>query len=209
MQQVRRVDRAWECTVNLPETWLALLPDASDGVIDEQVDARAYDEALASTLKDKLRMLREDLDERRALYGALTWQPDEIDGVYSANMLMFAAPRSAPGLPVAAEIRTLADALPKQRAGDVTPPAVSEVDLPAGPAVRVRVLAETSPDDDGATMVLDCVQFWLPLTEHDETLIFSFSTPNLALGDQLAEVFDRIATAIEVDEAVEAPRTSV
>ncbi len=195
------MDSTWECTLRLPETWVAVMPDMTDADLDEQVDARRLDAPLAATLKDKLRMLREDLDHRSALYGALTWQPDEVDGVFSANVLVFAAPRSAAGLPVDPEIRTLADRLPTERSGDVTPPDVAEVELPAGPAVRVRVLTETSPDDDGATMVLDCVQYWLPLADHAENVIFSFSTPNLALGDQFAEMFDRIAQTIEIGVA--------
>ncbi len=204
------MDSAWECTVKLPQTWLAITPETTDAGIDEQVSAAPdVDAQLSSTLQEKLRMLRDDLNERRGLYGGLVWHPDEVDGVFSANVMAFAAPRSAPGLPVDAEIRTLAHALPKERAGDVVPPVVDEVALPAGPAVRVRVMAETSPDEDGATMVLDCVQYWLPLSEHDQNLIFSFSTPNLALGDDLAEIFEQIAQTIEVDEAAQPSGTSV
>lgn len=195
----------WECRIKLPDDWFALGPGVDEDALRQQVEGHDLEPDVAVVLLDKLKVFKEDVEERDAIYGALMWKPHDVDGVYSANLLVFAAPRSHRGLPLEAEVEGLASSLREQRAGDVVEPTVETVEIPAGLAVRARVLTETSPDVDDATIVLDSTQYWVPLKEHDRNLIFSFSTPNLTSGDDLADLFDGIARTIEIDEAISAP----
>ena len=73
---------------------------------------------------------------------------------------------------------------------DVRPRQAAAVELPAGPAVRVRCLRRSGPDDD---LLVDVVEHWVPVPGQQDLLLLRGSTPCLDLGDELAAVFDRIA----------------
>jgi hypothetical protein len=77
---------------------------------------------------------------------------------------------------------------------DVRPREAAPVKLPAGPAVRVRCLRRSGPDDD---LLVDVVEHWVPVPGHRDVVLLRGSTPCLDLGDELATVFDRVAGTLE------------
>ncbi|MBW3650402.1 MAG: hypothetical protein KY458_07535 [Actinobacteria bacterium] len=96
---------------------------------------------------------------------------------------------------IEAEIASLEAALSVKREGDATQPEVSVVQLPAGPAVRVRKLMETEPEKR-RSRVIDMVLYWVPVPERPVCLLLSFTTPVLVLADILAEIADDIAQSL-------------
>jgi hypothetical protein len=73
-----------------------------------------------------------------------------------------------------------------------------EVELPAGPAARVRWLQATELNDAGQAVVMLVVQYFVTLHEGRGGLVLSFSSPAVALAEKLATLFDRIARSVEI-----------
>lgn len=119
----------------------------------------------------------------------------EADGLpVEAILLAFGSEREHPD-DVDAEIRSLESALAVMREGDTDERHVSVVELPAGPAVRVRVLAEDSPGER-RSLLIDGVSYWVPVPGEPDILLLSVSTPVLVLADTLADIADDIAQAL-------------
>src|SRR5262249_21258379 len=79
-------------------------------------------------------------------------------------------------------VATLTEQLSAERAGDIGPRAVQAVELPAGPAVRVRVIADGGADPAGRQVVSDAVQYWLPLPDRGLAVVAASSTAALDEG---------------------------
>lgn len=93
----------------------------------------------------------------------------------------------------------LADRLAAARETDLSPHAVEPVQLPAGPALRLRVYATGGPTEDHGAVVVDTVQYWLPLTGTGRILIIAAATSRIDDGDDLASLIDALADGLVVD----------
>jgi hypothetical protein len=95
------------------------------------------------------------------------------------------------------DLTELADDLGRPRPNDAGARRAEVVALPAGRAVRVQFLSET-PLDVGRGLILELVQFWLPVPGTGTRLVLSCSTPLVAVAEHITPVFDDIAGTIEV-----------
>ncbi|RBY76937.1 hypothetical protein DQ239_12160 [Blastococcus sp. TF02-09] len=92
---------------------------------------------------------------------------------------------------------------------------VTDVLLPAGPALRARWRQESEQEDQPATT---CLDLHVPVPQHPRALVLQFRTPMEPLADALVEVFDAVATTLrwsstgsageapDSDDAVTIPR---
>ena len=69
------------------------------------------------------------------------------------------------------------------------------VDLPAGPAVRVRRRQRTAAG--GADVEVESVQWFVLHPAGSSLAVLSFSTPNVGLAEPFGEVFDAIAWSMQ------------
>jgi hypothetical protein len=84
-----------------------------------------------------------------------------------------------------------------QPAGDdVSNRSAERVDLPAGPAVRLRVLAPGGAEPGGRELVCDLIQYWIVLPTAPATVIVSCSSSRLEDGDRNAALVDQLAGAL-------------
>ena len=68
-------------------------------------------------------------------------------------------------------------------------------ELSAGPAVRVKSRGE-APAPGGAIVPVLNIQYLVPAPDLDRIAVMQFSTPNLALAEPFAELFDAIAGSL-------------
>lgn len=71
--------------------------------------------------------------------------------------------------------------------------AVSRVELPNGPAVRLRASQTLPGHQDGEHRVVETVQFFVPTPSEDLFAVLSFSTSTLEVVEELVLFFDAIA----------------
>ena len=139
----------------------------------------------------------EDAEERGAMSCAVLWETSPY-GPLIANLTILLVEPSAPT--VRAEVDALEEALSAVSDTDLGSRTVATVDLPVGPAVRVRYLREA--DEGGAPrVVFDVTQFWIPLLgrkTHPITLVVNAATPSLHAGDRVAEAARRTAESVSL-----------
>jgi hypothetical protein len=86
---------------------------------------------------------------------------------------------------------------------DVSPRTVELVELPAGPAARLRLLGPGGRDAGGRDVICDIVQYWLPVWlpggPAAATVLVSCSTSDVTAGDQTAELVDLLVTRLAAD----------
>jgi hypothetical protein len=112
---------------------------------------------------------------------------------------LLAIPQRGSELGVEAALEELRGGLAGPRDGDITPRLLTLVGLPAGPAVRLRVVGDLV-GADGEPRAVDSVQFWIPVggaAGHD-VLILAAGTPTLAAADAFAAAVDRIAETLRI-----------
>jgi hypothetical protein len=139
--------------------------------------------------------LGEDAEERGAMSCAVLWEPSPY-GPTVANLTVLVCEPTATSTP--AELDAIVNMLSASDDTDVGPKTVDTVDLPAGPAVRIRYLREA--DEEGAPrVVFDVTQFWIPLLDRKDqpiTLLVNAVTPSLYAGDRVAEVAKLTAESV-------------
>jgi hypothetical protein len=84
-------------------------------------------------------------------------------------------------------------------AGMAGQPAVSMVDLPGGPAVRVERLHEWAGSPDGRHPVSLLVQYVIEAPGSEQALALTFSTPALGLAEQLRPLFQAMARTVRFE----------
>ncbi len=87
-------------------------------------------------------------------------------------------------------MRTVAEAVERGEDGGE----VGVIDLPAGPAVRLR--KRQAADALGDAHETDVVQFFVPIPGRLNLLVMTFSTPTVELADALGELFDAMAASL-------------
>jgi hypothetical protein len=79
---------------------------------------------------------------------------------------------------------------------DVSNRTAERVDLPAGPAVRLRVLAPGGTEPDGRELVCELIQYWIVLPTAPATVLLTCSSSRLEDGDRNAALLDELAVAL-------------
>lgn len=191
----------WGYELSTPEVFVHLDPEVEGSelrsVATRLVDQRAAVDPLIARrrrawVKYVVR-LWEDARSQHALDAyAMVYDAEGLPA--EAVLLVLGSEREHPD-DLDAEIRSLETALAVMHEGEVRDPDVSVVDLPDGPAVRVRVLAENSPGKR-RSLLIDGVSYWVPVPGQPDILLLSFSTPVLVLADVLAEIADDIARSL-------------
>lgn len=180
----------------LPPAWfeLDLEPSRRRASIDQMVAERTGS-ADRTAFTDDLALLLErhaaEAYERGAVRASMFSQ--ELGGEHVAAALMvLVVPGQGDTDGPADDGRTLAWGL----AGALRQEGATEVRrLPAGPAVRVRRrLLSAIPG--GKEVPVESVQYFVPFPDGDHLVLLNFSTPNLALADAFAEVFDAMAETL-------------
>jgi hypothetical protein len=188
--------------VEVPESWYQWDPDDEAAFTARQVDERiARQPELRPARQALLDLLMEcwrDAASQGAVAAAALWEPAPLAAV-TATLLVMEAPRAAPG-DDRGEIADLLDSLSGDSPFDVQPAELGTVDLPAGPAVRLRRLARTDAANSGEPdIIVDMVQHWIPVPGRTEIIVLAGSTPCLAVADDLARTFDAIAAMVALN----------
>lgn len=198
----------WDATLSVPDNWYLHDPDpataASTAAAD--VDARIRERPDLARHRhqiiEALRSFGQEAVAKGALIAATYWEPQET-GAVAANLMLLAARREAFD-DLGAELGALQRGLARPGRADVGPRDVEQVDLPAGPAVRLQLLATTDESEKGlAAVVLAAVQYWVPVPGHPDMVVLSGTTSRLDGADELGEIFDSIARTLrfaEVDD---------
>ena len=193
----------WDFTIEIPEGWYIRDPDRStrEQGINEFTDAAiAADPDRAdqrAEMIDRFLTFAADADDRSAIIAAMLWEPsDEVP--IAADVRIHEAERDAPD-DLDQELARLVQQLSQVERGDLGPREAQIVDLPVGPAVRLRLLTQTDPDRDGSTVALDVVQHWVPVPEQPDLVVISGSTPNLVAADDIVAMFDQIASTMRFE----------
>ncbi|MDP8993091.1 MAG: hypothetical protein M3N31_08600, partial [Actinomycetota bacterium] len=159
------VGDGWDFAIRFPEGWivrepdLALRPEATAQAVDVEI---ADNPAMAPFRDHMIRELlafADEADSQSAIIAARLWQMAG-DVTVLADLMVFEGIREAPDS-AENELVALVRTLSRPKPGVIGEPDVQVVELPAVRAVRVRTLAETEPDEDGSTLVLDTVQYWV------------------------------------------------
>ena len=83
-----------------------------------------------------------------------------------------------------------------------TGPAIRErVELPAGPAIRLRGIYAESPDQEGSGMLVERVMHAVRPPQISDLLLLSTTWAMVALGDELAARADELAQTLSVEPA--------
>lgn len=195
--------QTWGLSLPLGEAWfdLPLDDEATQASYEARVDARiAREPDLAGSRDSLVKMIAHfarDARMRGAVGGALYWKRHDLDVVSVATLYTTVCPRSDG--PVSDEIERLRSQLDERYATDRFEPAVDVCDLPAGQALRVRVISDTEQDENEQWVaLLETVQYWIPVPGWPACLLLNFSTPNLAGAEPLVTEFDQIARRLDL-----------
>lgn len=197
--------KPWRANLPLGPAWFKLpLGDKIDPeALAAQVDARiSRDPRLSGKRQELIDMLAHfarDATDREVMAAAVFWVPDELDGVLVATLYTTACERTASG-PVDRWLDRLRSRLAALHAGQLSEPAMELRDLPAGKALRAQVMtgadvtSEPGQPRNGHSreVVLDNIQYWIPVPDRPLALLLTLATPNLAAAEVIAKEFDRI-----------------
>ncbi len=192
---------AWDFSLNIPDGWYVRDPElatrraSTERDVDRQI---ADDPALAPYREDLVEILLGfwlEADQKSAIIAATVWQIVEHT-IVVANLAVLDGERQSPDS-VESELAALERNLSRPEENDVGDRDVRLVALPAGRAARLRWLTGTEPDDDGSTLVLDGVSYWVPVPGRAAMVVLNGSTPCLPFADELAAAFDSIADTLE------------
>jgi hypothetical protein len=181
---------------------LALEPAGRPATIAAQWDElRAAEPGLdrpeiADAFAHTLRTLATHYARRGSELAAVGWQPATGRPPDSVLDVKLVEPLGAVSARDEAEALTGLLMVPAQ--DDIGPRTVELVELPAGPAARLRLLSPGGRDGSGRDVVCDIVQYWLPAPAVAATVLVSCSTSDLVAGDRVAEIVDILVTELSV-----------
>jgi hypothetical protein len=113
----------------------------------------------------------------------------------SASLLVSSVPLASPA--------ELADLAERRRAEGRE---VTQLVLPAGPALRTRWRVRTEPDPQaGPQPATTCLDLHVPVPSAPRVLLLQFRTPLEPLADVLVELFDAVAATLRWSGAGDAP----
>jgi hypothetical protein len=172
--------------LTLPEGWWAIGLDPARAEADVAAlvehQWRGVDDAPHLKAEARASLLRQAQDAADAGGLQLFLSAGTLGGIpLSASLLVSAVPLASPD-----ELSDLAQQ-GRARARDVT-----QVDLPAGPALRT-LWRQPPGDDDPSGLFTTCLDLHLAVPGAPRVLVLQFRTPMEPLADVLVEVFDAIA----------------
>lgn len=189
---------SWDFSLEIPEDWYVHDPDPTTRRattarhVEERLRGHPGLPAVADNLMSVLADFAIEADDKGALAAATLWVAGDLAPV-SANLMVLVAARSVARPDD--EIASLVSALSCADVGEIGEREVAAVQLPAGPAVRLRLLTPAEAGPGEASVVLCAVQHWIPVPGHPHSAVVSASTPCLGCGEELVAVFDRIAAS--------------
>lgn len=188
----------WDFSVHVPEGWYRwdCYPERRAELDAAQVDARiAVRPELARHREQILEVLADfgaHADRSFAYAAATRWEPGE-DVPEVAHFMVAGGERRHPDSNEK-ELAHLLEVLSRTGGNDVTARTVEETALPAGAAMRVRGLMKAPGDGrHDPTVVLDTIQYWVPVPHRDEMIVLVGTTPALGPQDTFAAAIDSIA----------------
>ncbi|MEW6474856.1 MAG: hypothetical protein AB1679_21610 [Actinomycetota bacterium] len=189
-------------SIELPGGWYAYDPDPQTrpesivGQVDARIEFEPHLAAVRTQLIEIVTQFAEDADEAGARLGAIFWEPGD-PGAVAAQLMVLDGARVVTDS-VDGEVADLLDRLARPLETDVGPRDVTRVELPAGPAARIQLLARTvNAGPGGADYVLDLIQFWVPAPAHPTNVVVAGETPCLDLDVQFAEAVEDIARTLQ------------
>jgi hypothetical protein len=191
-----------ELDLTMPEGWFALDADPTTrrAAMTAEVDAWAAGQrermAHRGDLVEILLGFGKEADDKGALFAAVYWEPGDY-GPTAANLMVLHGARQHPHS-AQAEVTALVESLARPGPADYGRRHVTEVKLPLGSAVRLRLLATADADVDQGepALILDATQVWIPLPDEPATVVVTASTPCLDAGDAVAGVVDAVAATL-------------
>lgn len=198
------VGEGWDFTVMIPDGWYLRQIDWSKreqdiaAFVDEMI---GNDPDLAGQRADMIErfdVFSKDADDKMALIAAMLWDTSGEVPI-AADIRIHEALREAPD-DIERELDLLQEMASRSEPQDLGPRDVQLVELPAGRAVRMRLLTQTEADPKGDTIALDVVQHWVPVPGHPDMVLVSSSTPNLVFADGIVKIFDAVADSLEFHE---------
>lgn len=192
---------AWDFVIDVPTDWYAwecYLERRADSDA-AQVDARIESQPeLARHRRQILEVLADfgaHADRNFAYAAATQWEPGET-APEVAHVMVAGGARRHPDSGEK-EIAQVREVLSRPGEGDVSARAVEEISLPAGPSVRLRGLMRAPGSDPGdPSVVLDTIQYWVPVPLRDEMIVLVGTTPSLGPRDDFAQTIDAIADSL-------------
>lgn len=199
----------WYCTFHYPTDWIEVVHPpgvASAGGGPGSVAARVQD-AVQHTFPGEPAARQAELAEaatspiahdaeRSAALSAHGFHDDQGRDV-NMHLTLWVEQRCHPGS-VDDELNLLAEII-RDAGVNMTSPEVSDVALPAGPALRVRQLENVQRDPESRTEVVDTVDYWIPVDGSPDMLWVHTRTPDLAAADAVVPLFDRLADALVLE----------
>jgi hypothetical protein len=192
----------WNWDVTVPETWIPVdvtLPAADRrGELVAAIEALARDSAelapAAPGLVDLAHNVVSHAVENEALFVAVGFVPLGIDVVTMAVAGYGLFGQHPP------DLELLVEELRQPHERDLDGRDVQLVQLPAGPAARVHVIsADGPPDETGKVVYVERVDYFIPVPGGTDMLLVNCTTPSIAVGEMVTELFDGIANTVALE----------
>ncbi|PZS04756.1 MAG: hypothetical protein DLM56_05115 [Pseudonocardiales bacterium] len=190
--------RSWRFRLPIPPAgWLELdLDPATRAASIDTAFARAAadDPRVAAHHEDFNRVLDRlaaDAARRGSIAAYTQWRPGSGE-----------PPRSSLSVSTVAEdgdLAALRASLATPRVTDLSPRAVETVRLPAGVSIRARVYAVGGRSADHGNVVVDAVQYWIPMPGTGLVFVLASTTTGIDDGNAVAALVDAMADALLID----------
>lgn len=191
----------WDFALDAPEGWYRweCYPERRAEVDAGQVDARVAAQPELAPHRSQILEFLADFGahaDRCFAYAALTrWEPGD-DAPEVAHFMVAGGERRHPQR-TDREIAYLSEVLAKPVEGDVSVRTVEAVALDAGPAVRLHVIAQAPKSRRrDPTVVLDTIQYWVPVPEREEMIVLVGTTPSLGPREEFAATIDAMVASL-------------
>lgn len=199
---------SWSFNLAVPARWYVRDEDpwAMEATTAKEIDDRLAQRPdltpVAPLLRQVLMDSWKDAELHSAVVAATLWDPSaDGSGATAATLVVVTAERAVPDddpAEIAGLLRTLGEASDT----DLAPRQLDAVELPAGPAVRLRRLTRTDGAEPGeAELVVDTVQHWVPIPGAGIILVLVGSTPCFDVAEELAATFDAIAETLAFERS--------
>lgn len=205
-------ESGWHCELTLFEPWRALELDparcgAVHGALARELIGRSGDDRTTLRRADLARRLRGIAGwalEQGAFAAAARLESGSLQATVTVLDMQCSPELVDPG-DVAATLDRLEPLLVEPRDGDVGDPFVEGVIGRAGPMLRVQALTRLPDDAGGPDLLVETVQYWLPVPATLDLVLLSFAAPDLARAEELMVEFDQLAGSLTIEWACPTP----
>jgi hypothetical protein len=206
----------WNCELTLFGPWRALELDparcgAVHGALAREVIGRSDDDRTTLRRADLVRRLR-GIAASALVQGAFAAAARLEGGSLQATVTVLdvrCGPELVDPRDIEATLDRLEPLLVEARDGDVGDPFVEGVIGRAGPMLRVQTLTRLPDDAGGPDLLVETVQYWLPVPATRDLALLSFAAPDLARAQELLAEFDQLAGSLTIEWACPTPPMSL